>query len=269
MRIVLINLERSADRLAAFRKRNAFLSGFERFQAVDGRLVDRQRLIAEGALGCALSHMTAWRQIERQGVPASICEDDAVLHCDFERQAAALMTTLPADWDLVLWGWNFDAMLLVDLLPGVSPSAMRFNQALLRRNLDRYQSLALEPRALRVLSAFGSLRYAVSPLGARRLLAACAPIRPISVQHQASGPAHRSCRPHRHSGTEATLTIATSRGISRSPRASPACRTLPRSGGLRTASTSPCAASPVRPAGRSPCRRNGNRSARRTGSAWS
>ena len=39
---------------------------------------------------------------------------------DFDVEAAELVKTLPPDWDLIIWAYNFDAFLAFDLLPGVS-----------------------------------------------------------------------------------------------------------------------------------------------------
>jgi glycosyl transferase, family 25 len=81
-----------------------------------------------------------------------------------------------------MWGLNFDSMLLVDLLPRVSAAAIHFHRATMRQQLDRFQGLEIEPRAVRLISACGTLCYAVSARAARKLLAGCTPIRPILLQ---------------------------------------------------------------------------------------
>lgn len=192
MKIHLVNLERSSDRLRAFQAWNSFLSEVERFPAIEGRTVDRQELIAsgtldsrvsytDGALGCALSHMALWERVRDEGTAATIAEDDAIFNRQFATRSAALLESIGTQWDCVLWGWNFDSVLVADILPGVTPALMRFDQNALRAQLDRFQTLQIDARPCGLLRAFGTVCYSVTPHGAARLLAACRPIRPLSV----------------------------------------------------------------------------------------
>ncbi len=193
MNTLVINLAHSTDRLTRFTRVNGFLRHLETFPAVEGARVDRERLKAaglldpqlacsDGTLGCALSHLTIWQRVRDSGAAITVCEDDAVLNRGFEPQAERLIAGLPVDWDLVLWGWNFDAMLFVDLLPGVSPSVMQFSQTSMRQQLERFQALDIEPHPLRLLSACGTLCYAVSARGADKLISGCTPMKPIVVR---------------------------------------------------------------------------------------
>jgi len=190
--VVLINLDRSVERLAAFRATNSFLGGITRFAAVDGRALDRAHLqrsglldpqvsYTDGALGAALSHFTIWEKAAADGIAVTVCEDDAVFNRGFHQRAAGLLQALPESWDIVLWGWNFDSVLIVDGLPGVSECLIQSDQASMRTQLDRFQALDIEPRALRLMHAFGMLCYSLTPGGAKKLLAACTPIRAMTV----------------------------------------------------------------------------------------
>jgi GR25 family glycosyltransferase involved in LPS biosynthesis len=200
VQIHLINLDRRVDRLAEFTRVNAHVAAIERVAAVDGSTVDRQRLVdsgtiasdlayTQGAIGCALSHMGLWRKAVAHAQPITIAEDDAVLHLQFDSLAVGLISTLPADWDLVLWGWNFDSILAFDLLPGISPCVARFDQNQLRNATAKFQTRALSPRAYRLLRAFGSVCYSVSPAGANKLLTQSLPIRPMTVAFPTVDPA--------------------------------------------------------------------------------
>lgn len=188
----LINLERSAERLRVFRAWNSFLPDVERFSAVDGRTLDRQALISQGvldpratytdgALGCALSHVTLWERVVSEGVVTTIVEDDAVFNRHFAVRSAAVLDALPAEWDCVLWGWNFDSVLVSECLPGVTAALMHFDQASLRSHLDRFQNLPIDARPIALYRAFGTVCYTVTPRGAAKFLAACRPLRPLSV----------------------------------------------------------------------------------------
>ena len=192
MRINLINLDRSSERLQAFRSANGFLSTVERVSAIEGRTADRRALIdqgildsrltyTDGALGCALSHMALWDRIAQSGTPETLAEDDAIFNRQFESRSTALIQSLGETWDCVLWGWNFDSVLVVDLLPGIAPALMHFDQNALRSQRERFQHLEIEPRPIGLFRAFGTVCYSLSPQGAAKLLASCRPMRPFSL----------------------------------------------------------------------------------------
>ena len=126
MKKFVISLSRTPERLENFRRLNSHLSNFSRYPAVDGQLTDKStyplRLASDlryspGAVGCALSHINLWAECERLGKPITILEDDAVTHVGFDGLSEKLVQKLPKNWDLVIWGWNFDCPLNYDLLP--------------------------------------------------------------------------------------------------------------------------------------------------------
>jgi glycosyl transferase family 25 len=190
MQTLVINLDNRPERFAQFCASNPFLGGIQRLPAADGSTVDRARLTAvglvdpalectAGALGCALSHLQMWQRAITDAAPMTVLEDDAIVNRGFETQAADLVSRLPQDWDLIYWGWNFDAPLIVELLPGVSHGVLHCSQEALRQQLARFQSLEIQPQALRMLSACGTLAYSVSARGASKLIGGCVPVRPI------------------------------------------------------------------------------------------
>jgi len=192
MQYYLINLDRGAERLARFQADNAFLPDVQRFAAVDGGALNREKLVSQGLidaqlaytdgnLGCALSHLSLWETALRNDAPLTVFEDDAVLNRHFARRSAALLSGLPSDWDFVLWGWNFDTILLVDVLPGVSEASMTFDQQSLRGRLSDYQQLDFDVAAHALVCAFGTMAYSVSPRGARKMLGTCLPLRPFKL----------------------------------------------------------------------------------------
>jgi glycosyl transferase family 25 len=191
----LINLDRSAERLRAFRQINAHLPGVVRFSAVDGRTLDLAELIRKGLIrpeildtytaariGGAMSHLVLWQSATETVEGLTICEDDAVLHPDFEAQAGRLIGELPPDWDIILWGWNFNAALLMDLLPGISPCLVLAEQEALRAGTSRFQAQPVSPQLFRIRQALGIPCYSVSPKGARLLCEFCLPLRPMRLR---------------------------------------------------------------------------------------
>ena len=113
----------------------------------------------------------------------TIAEDDAVLNRRFSEKAAKVMARLPDDWDVILWGWNFDSILHCDVIQGLKQGIMHFDPAPLRDKLDRFQEIDADPMPLRLFGAFGFLCYSVSPKGARLLERHCFPLKnePVPV----------------------------------------------------------------------------------------
>jgi GR25 family glycosyltransferase involved in LPS biosynthesis/tetratricopeptide (TPR) repeat protein len=190
MAIDVINLDRSPDRFAGFISRNAHLRGARRFRAVDGRQVARADLARQGllrgapayspgAIGNFLSHTALWQAAVRTGEVVTVAEDDAVVARDFEACAGSLLASAGADWDVVFWGWNFDAYLWVDLLPGISPAVVQTFQDRMRNGIAGFQDQRLPRRLVRLLHQFGTACYSVTPNGARRMLEFCLPLRPM------------------------------------------------------------------------------------------
>ncbi len=192
--MVVINLDRAAATLARFRAVNACLGPVRRFRAVEGAACDRAALeqagviepastVTDGMLGCILSHRALWQETLASGRALTVCEDDAVLAADFPGRAGALLEGLGGDWDIVLWGWNFDSTLALRLLPGVRSYVMH-------DGLDAAAGvtpadLAAGPARLYPLErAMGTLCYTISPAGAARLLAHCTPIRQMALCFQ-------------------------------------------------------------------------------------
>ncbi len=193
MIVDFINLDRFADRRREFMTNNAHLRELRRCSKFDGRELD-VRALAEsgvinkditntytaGALGLALAHISLWDRAIETGQVVTVCEDDAIFHHDFEQQAEAIISRLPANWDVLLYGWNFDSMLLIDMLPGVSPSIVLCDEDQLRTHVEEFQRRPLSPQPIKVLQAFGSC-YSLSPKGAKALKSFSLPIRPMSI----------------------------------------------------------------------------------------
>jgi GR25 family glycosyltransferase involved in LPS biosynthesis len=53
----------------------------------------------------------------------TIAEDDAVFRADFEHEANRVIASLSPDWDMILWGWNFDSILGLEFMKNVSPAS--------------------------------------------------------------------------------------------------------------------------------------------------
>jgi GR25 family glycosyltransferase involved in LPS biosynthesis len=194
LRLYCINLDRSPHRLAAFHDANRHLRDVTRFSAVDGRTLDlpalAQRGLAApdiletqtpGGVGCSLSHAALWDEAIRHGEAITVCEDDAIFNAQFDRVAAEVIATLPPDWDIIAWGWNFDLFMSFEMLPGVSSSLCQFEQQRMREGAATFQAQAVSPKGYRLLWAFGTPCYSVSPKGAAVLKERLLPFRPMTI----------------------------------------------------------------------------------------
>lgn len=189
MDIHYINLERRKDRDATFLQLNSHLTGLRRVDAVDGTKLQEEQLIragiiaehlptySPGALGCAMSHKSVWEDCARRESGGTVAEDDAIFNLYFARKASAVIQSLPVDWDIILWGWNFNGGLEVGLMEGLGESLMIFNRTKLGTKIHEFRKMEYDVMPLRLCGVFGLIAYSFSPKGARLLLEKCFPLR--------------------------------------------------------------------------------------------
>lgn len=112
----------------------------------------------------------------KENRPCTIAEDDAIFRDDFHEASEKLISTLPADWDFVLWGWNFDSFLTVSLESYGTPSVMLFDQEAMIRAIPKFQKSDSVINMLRLDKCFGTPAYTLSPEGAKKFIMMCFPI---------------------------------------------------------------------------------------------
>jgi glycosyl transferase family 25 len=146
LHIHVVNLDRSPERITEFCSVNRNITAtVARFVAVDGRKLHIDQLVQRGlvtkdimsmfsvgALGCAMSNIALWDIAIASGQAVTTCEDDAILNDRFNECAEALLKTLPPDWDVIFWGYNFDMFMSFELLPGVTHATTMFDQNRMR-----------------------------------------------------------------------------------------------------------------------------------------
>lgn len=144
MHVLVINLERSADRRAAITARlAAFGLVPEFFAATEGRLLDPKRLeqlagpqgLSPGEIGTHFSHVGTWQRIVDRGWDAAlVLEDDAVLAPELPAVLERLTPEVLARFDVVRLaslmkqvGKPLDALTTQHtlLLPTKSPSGLQ------------------------------------------------------------------------------------------------------------------------------------------------
>ncbi len=135
----------------------------------------------DGAVGVALSHIALWDEVIESGEIGTVCEDDAIFNENFIAESDAVIKSLPEDWHFILWGWNFDAHIMVELIHNVSPALVYFNQDTMRQGIAEFQTAKISPKPLKMLRSFGLVCYSISPLGARLFREICVPMREMTV----------------------------------------------------------------------------------------
>jgi len=193
MRFFYLNLDRRPDRNDLFVKRNSAFPNFERISAVDGHRIERDKLITtgmvsddltaynEGAIGCAISHATVWEYAVRHNEAVTVAEDDAVINWHFMEKSRILIKTLPPDWDLILWGWNFDSVFYVRMLEGIKSGLILLDNEDIGPHLNDFKRLCFDVVALKLVCAFGTVCYSVRPAGAFKLRTECFPLHDENV----------------------------------------------------------------------------------------
>ncbi|MGP0084667.1 MAG: glycosyltransferase family 25 protein [Steroidobacteraceae bacterium] len=189
MKINVISLERTPERLAEFRQFNGHLKdAIAVFKAVDGATLSLDDVAArglieppihytKGAVGSMISHTSLWEHAAKTGEITTICEDDAIFSFDFARRFMELLTALPDDTDIVYWGWNFDALTAIEFIPAMSAWTLGFGRNPQRSEISAFQNCSSNPVPYRLLRAFGIICYTVTPNGAQRLRQLCLPVR--------------------------------------------------------------------------------------------
>jgi len=181
----VINLDRTPHRWDKFVANNPSIP-IRRFPAIDGALLDRDKLIRDGiiqrsnrysknALGNLMSHVMLWRKCISDGTPYHIAEDDALLHPDFTDHAFAMLASLGL-WDICYWGWNFDWPVRVNLSSVVRNVVMKFDQDDMRQQIQLFRRSETSSALVRLDSCAGIACYSISPRGAANLLERCLPV---------------------------------------------------------------------------------------------
>ena len=187
----VINLDRQAEKLAEFYRRNADCSlTIQRFSAVDGATLDEKarRAVAtnddfkRGMLGSASSHKALWERAAAGARPIIVFEDDAVLRLDIGTALPTVIHAIGSSWDILLLGFNTDAPLAARLANRFVYSAIfpRYPSA---KYLSGFRLSTQASAPARLLNAFGICGYAITPRGAQRLLERCFPMdsRPLHL----------------------------------------------------------------------------------------
>jgi glycosyl transferase family 25 len=200
----VINLARTPERLASFLKQNAATGfAFERFAAVDGKSIGadeavRQNVIKRGTqwrtpatIGVAMSHRAIWEAVVAENSPRLVFEDDVYIRTDARAVLAAALPSLGA-WDIVLLAYNTDALVEFNVAGDFDMSGLFTVKHPTAAQLARFVGSRGPASPFRLRHAFGISGYAISPAGARKLLARCFPMDNRMIEFRAAQNRFRS-----------------------------------------------------------------------------
>jgi GR25 family glycosyltransferase involved in LPS biosynthesis len=198
LQIHVINLARDHERREKFLSLNAHLPKIVRPPAIEGRQLDRDMLERMGyispplsynnaVLGNAHSHIELWRKAAESGEPVTVAEDDAIFAQNFLSASSEVLSKVDADWDIMLWGWNFDALLWLEIPEGVSACKLVCNQEEMRQNIETFRSRNSSPTPLRLRHSFGIMGYTISPTGAKSMMEICLPLQNTLIPFEGYG----------------------------------------------------------------------------------
>lgn len=184
----VLNLARTPERLAAFLRQNSSTGiAFQRFDATDGRQISEAEAIelglikpktkwnSPGTIGVAMSHKRLWEATIADDKPRVIFEDDVYIREDARDVFTAAVARLKT-WDVILLAYNTDALVEFRVAGDFDMSGLFAEKHPKAEQLERF-ARSREPTALfRLRHAFGISGYAVSPAGAKKLLATCLPM---------------------------------------------------------------------------------------------
>ncbi len=190
--IKVISLDRSEARRNEFIEMNEGLN-YEFISAIDGSTLDKKIIedtnlfglglnYTSGAKGCALSHLNLWELAIAENQVLTIAEDDAIFREDFFEMANEVISLLSDGWDIIFWGWNFDSILSVDLLPNISKAVMVFDQAMLRNSIPNFRKIKTRCLPIRLDKCLGTPAYSISPAGAKKFKSMCFPLSPFTLE---------------------------------------------------------------------------------------
>lgn len=190
--IKVINLKRSTSRKKQFIANNPNIK-YSFFEGIDGstlskkflaesKLFDQNLPYTKGAYGAALSHLHLWEEAINTNCAITVIEDDVILRADFESRSDKLIDSITSDWDIILWGWNFDHVLSVNVMPNISSVIMIFNQQQLRDSVHNFYNSNSASTLMPLDKCFGIPAYTISANGARKFKEYCFPLFPFEIE---------------------------------------------------------------------------------------
>jgi glycosyl transferase, family 25 len=178
----VISLARQPEKRSDFLDRNRQTGlQFEVFEAIDGNDLTFERCVQKGliaanavfytpgAIGCGASHFSLWKEAQSTQRNLLIFEDDAYCRHDIADRLKEILPLMP-DWDIVLLGFNTNAVLDFRISRSCNLEGFFSNRNLSHEQLHEFTHETGAVVAARLNNAFGLCSYLVSPKGAEKLI---------------------------------------------------------------------------------------------------
>jgi glycosyl transferase family 25 len=192
LHIHVVNLDRSPERITEFCSVNRNITAtVARFVAVDGRKLHIDQLVQRGlvtkdimsmfsvgALGCAMSNIALWDIAIASGQAVTTCEDDAILNDRFNECAEALLKTLTAGLGCDFLGLQLRYVYELRAVAGCHACDNNVRPEPHAGEVEAFQRQTITPQAFKLLWAFGTCSYSISPKGASVLKSKILPLAP-------------------------------------------------------------------------------------------
>ena len=121
----------------------------------------------------SISHLSILEECVLHQTPYTILEDDAILVTNFDEKASKLMHDIVENWDIILWGYNWDAPLHVKLFDD-SDVILQVNlqSEINQFTIDSFKKSGRNSKLHRLVMGWGIHCYTVSPSGAAKIIKA-------------------------------------------------------------------------------------------------
>ncbi|OUJ03306.1 glycosyltransferase family 25 protein [Acetobacter cibinongensis] len=186
--IRVISLDRTPERFENFSEKNSNLL-VQRFPAYEGSRISRASLIergiidanlkyTNGALGCAISHVSLWHECVNRNEILHIAEDDAIIRDDFHEIFQKAQEE-QEDWDIFLWGYNINWPIGIKIGLDKNFYIKAQKDSYQPEQYKTFQSTREKIFFLPISSVAGLGFYTISPKGADKMLRRSLPLRGI------------------------------------------------------------------------------------------
>ena len=201
----VITLPRFTDRHEQFQLDNPTITDFQWEIGIDPRLsADRDSFISEhvevidpsctwrpSSISSAMSHLALIKECASGKSFYTIMEDDAILVSDFDQRTGQLIDGVNGNFDLIQWGFNWDAYLHFYTFGDFGPiSTISHAQQEHLFDLKDFSESGKASQLKRLVSSWGSHCYTISPTGAQKILSNYPRVRDIEVKIPSIGQAY-------------------------------------------------------------------------------
>jgi len=162
------------------------IAALDRSYMVENGLLDPEIRATDDQIASIFSHVIQWGQCVAEGAPRTILPDRSSIPDDFEAQASSLLTTLAEPWDLVVWGADYNGLMIVKMPHQLGDCILKYDDHPSAGSASPLGPLKTPSLLLGLSAIEGMAGYTVSPRGASTLMASL-PIRDYGYRNKLAG----------------------------------------------------------------------------------